>query len=67
MKRFNALPSPFCPAANLLETFPGILLALQALNPLCLRFFGCHCHKFKSENKKPTASFGLAVGDKCRY
>jgi hypothetical protein len=37
---------------NFVEALPGVLLPLEPLDALRLRFFGWICHK----NKKPTAS-----------
>ena len=41
--------------ADIVEPFPGIFLALQALDPLGFCFLDCVCHKFWA-TKKPTAS-----------
>ena len=41
--------------ADVVKAFPRILLPLQALDPLRLRFFNCVCHKIWA-TKKPTAS-----------
>src|SRR6202035_1462828 len=47
-------------APNLIERLPRIFLPLQTLDSLCLRLFSRFGLSHK--NKKPTASFLLAVG-----
>ena len=50
--------------ADVVEAFPRILLALQALDPLAcsLRFCNCVCHKSFGPQKNPPPVAALAVG-----